>query len=71
MKKAVPKPCYFLFFISEQNRSIYNFNLLKFVVETKLTREGFFKKKHSCGFIFSKLCYTPIFLIHVHIFSIK
>ena len=33
------------------------------------TREGFFKKKHSCGFIFSKLCYTPIFLIHI--FSIK
>ena len=36
---------------------------------TKL--EKIFKKKHSCGFIFSKLCYTPIFLIHVHIFSIK
>ena len=29
----------------------------------------FLRKKHSCGF--SKLCYTPIFLIHVHIFSIK
>ena len=33
--------------------------------------EKVFKKKHSCGFIFSKLCYTPIFLIHVHIFFIK
>ena len=35
------------------------------------TRKGFFKKKHSCGFSFSKLCHTPIFLIHVNIFSIK
>ena len=33
--------------------------------------EKVFKKKHSCGFIFSKLCHTPIFLIHVNIFSIK
>ena len=31
----------------------------------------FLKKKHSCGFIFSKLRHTPIFLIHVNIFSIK
>ena len=31
--------------------------------------EKFFKKKDSCGFIFSKLCYTPIFLIHAHIFQ--
>ena len=29
----------------------------------------FLRKKHSCGFILSKLCYTPIFLIHI--FSIK
>ena len=41
------------------------------VTNTIITREGFLKKKHSYGFIFSKLCYTPIFLIHVHIFSIK
>ena len=27
----------------------------------KKTREGFLRK-HSCGFIFFKLCYTPIFL---------
>ena len=26
-------------------------------------RESFSKKKHSCGVIFSKLCYTPILLI--------
>ena len=31
---------------------------------TNLTRRGFFRK-NSCGFIFSKLCYTRIFLIHV------
>ena len=28
------------------------------VLKRKITRKGFFKKKHSCGFIFSKLCYT-------------
>ena len=32
-------------------------------------REGFFKNKHSCGFIFSKLCKTLIFLMHI--FSIN
>ena len=35
----------------------------------KIKLEKVFKKKHSCGFISSKLCYTPIFLIHI--FSIK
>ena len=39
----------------------------KIIVDNKL--EKVFKKKHSSGFIFSKLCYTPIFLIHI--FSIK
>ena len=34
-----------------------------------MLQRRFFKKKHSCGFIFSKLCHTPIFLIHI--FSIK
>ena len=33
------------------------------------TREDFFKKKHGCGFIFSKLYYTSTFLIHI--FSIS
>ena len=28
----------------------------------KITTEGFLRKKHSCGFIFSKQCYTQIFL---------
>ena len=37
--------------------------------KSKETREVFLRKKHSCGFIFSKLCSTPIFLIHI--FSIK
>ena len=36
---------------------------------TKEELETVFKKKHSCGFIFSKVCYIPIFLIHI--FSIK
>ena len=36
MKKTVPKPYYFLFLFSEQNGSIHNFILFKFVVETKL-----------------------------------
>ena len=31
----------------------------------KITREGFLRKKHSCSSIFSKLCFTPIFLIHI------
>ena len=30
---------------------------------TSITREGFEEKR--CGFIFSILCYTPIFLIHI------
>ena len=34
-----------------------------------MLQRRFFKKKHSCGLVFSKLCYTPIFLIHI--FSIK
>ena len=28
------------------------------------TRKGLkFRKKHSCGLIFSKMCYTPLFII--------
>ena len=42
-----------------------------FYLHVVITREGFFIKKPSCGFVFSKLCYTPIFLIHVHVFSIE
>ena len=35
-----------------------------------ITREGFLRKYiELCGFTFSKLCYAPIFLIHI--FSIK
>ena len=36
-----------------------------------LTREGFLRKNIVAVSFFSKLRYTPIFLIHVHIFSIK
>ena len=36
-----------------------------------ITREGFLRKNIVAVSFFSKLCYTPIFLIHVHIFSIK
>ena len=35
------------------------------------TREGFLRKNIVAVSFFSKMCYTPIFLIHVHIFSIK
>ena len=59
------------FLLRLKGRSLLNqsapFNVKAESVD-KETREGF-KKKHSCGFlIFSKLCYTPIFLIHLHIF---
>ena len=40
-----------------------------FIENYNFKLEKVFKKKHSCGFIFSKLCYTPIFLIPI--FSIK
>ena len=35
------------------------------------TREGFSRKNIVAVSFFSKLFYTPIFLIHVHVFSIK
>ena len=50
------------------NNSYFKINLL-LVTFPFIAREGILRKKHSCGFIFSKLCYTPIFLIHI--FSIK
>ena len=37
----------------------------QWIKENIITRESVFEKKHSCGFIFSKLCYTPIFLVHI------
>ena len=39
---------------------------MKKEVKNQLEKD-FFKKKHGCSFIFSKLCYTPILLI-IHIF---
>ena len=43
-----------------------SYNIIHYIHNTQVpnkqiqTREGFFKKKHSCGFILSTLCYTPI-----------
>ena len=36
-----------------------------------IIREGFLRKNIVAVSFFLKLCHTPIFLIHVHIFSIK
>ena len=36
-----------------------------------ITREGFLRKNIVAVSFFQNYCYTPIFLIHVHIFSIK
>ena len=38
---------------------------------SEITREGFLRKNIVAVSFFSKLCYTPVFLIHVHIFFIK
>ena len=48
-------------------QKISNTHLEKGKVNFK-TREGFLRK-NSCVFIFFKLCYAPIFLIHI--FSIN
>ena len=60
----------------DMNRSIQSVarttvkNLAHVVCRLHLeTREGCFKTKHSCGFIFSKLWYKLIYLMHI--FSIN
>ena len=50
------------------NNIYFKINLL-LVTFPFIAREGISRKKHSCGFTFSKLCYTSIFFIHI--FSIK